>query len=806
MDSDPFNLDHVKRRDKMTVGTIFRVDTKVDLPTSKLRALAAKHASQAEEINITQTDLAKVDRQTLYTERYQLLCAGAKFLLDRLPQDYPSMSVLQRKALTNYIEQLEQGYIAKLKATTDNISNYQKILRQYSQMLVAALAHQLNIGTTSAVKWLSKAEEYHLLTQPRKDLMTLIKITNAKGNFYLIQKEAQLPPLSQELIEDYWKIRQQQTPYPEWYQALDSLEQVFLKHILKQAQSKAAISDVIVNLSSRLRTLPGAANFRNHGFYLYDEELRLLTSDERPASSMISSRDMQDQAQEIRDFHTMQNLRHIIDQCIDDKITDELDEREFKEGEAVKVKIPFLVQTLVSPLIPTFLQADYNLVVDKNRAVDKLVYTKQFPQTVKTVEGNTVKITVDVEVELQSTNHSLNYANRWDYTIPTDESCKKFITSVIEFLSTNPEHPARVDIRALLAEYENVLKLGSLIQANYYDLNMRELYLSSLEQLITARQNGIAYGSCVSAKDRKALEFLHTDAMELYRYWYGTWPSYQDVDSQARAQFIDIFSALYLSRHHHVSAALNAPGAEGIKTPTMYLPEDILSLTKEGLIFADATEKDPHKVDDRLASNNELRSIVKASGFMDFSWSAIKEQVKITLAEMVEELSDTATESPLSAVTNNTQSEINFYILESLRLIKIIAAANSEPLRKFWNDNTSLKANPITAFGVFSYSRPDGVKGIDRVFKKNSELNLALVPQIFAELSSRLKIPYGRYGKTTEFYTLIQSLFFERESLSETKAVYQALRKFHYEATKVWPLDKKPPVPEVDEAIPVCTL
>ncbi|QRN02536.1 hypothetical protein GH742_00835 [Legionella sp. MW5194] len=162
------------------------------------------------------------------------------------------------------------------------------------------------------------------------------------------------------------------------------------------------------------------------------------------------------------------------------------------------------------------------------------------------------------------------------------------------------------DLALLANEYEATLKSG-WGTATFFDYNGRELFLSSLENLLMLKMQGVSYGSCVSGKDRKAIEAIHTDAMLLYRYIYGYWPSYNDTGLE-RSQFVNLFAKIYLSRHQHMHAGQNAPGSEGLKTPDVYLPADIAQAIRDLSGQPDILTRD-----DCLASNNEVKRVVIGS-------------------------------------------------------------------------------------------------------------------------------------------------------------------------------------------------
>lgn len=213
------------------------------------------------------------------------------------------------------------------------------------------------------------------------------------------------------------------------------------------------------------------------------------------------------------------------------------------------------------------------------------------------------------------------------------QALAKQITTLNEELITlerqlPPFSAKRDDINDLVDEYGKALN-SSFGSAALYDYNGRELFLSSLEQLIILNQDGYSYGSCVSGKDRKAIELIHTDAMIIYKKIYEHWPSLTHATSSAeRTRFVALVAKLYLSAHQHELAGQNAPGSEGIKTPLVYLPKDICNEIIRLLGIAEAL-----KQDDRLATNNEVKNIFSAGSLDKYLLPERELGVSLTLGE-----------------------------------------------------------------------------------------------------------------------------------------------------------------------------
>ncbi|RUR12882.1 Dot/Icm T4SS effector PI-3-phosphatase SidP [Legionella sp. km772] len=415
---------------------------------------------------------------------------------------------------------------------------------------------------------------------------------------------------------------------PQWYLLLPKLQQFFLKQVINTA---AKLEEAVFFLPSRLRMLPAPANFEAHTIVRIDKDgVAEELAARRYRSSHIVSRDLIKAKipDAVRKRHSNANLAQVM---------------RYAQDQAL------LLQTLISPIgigdyIPSLL-LDY---------LPELPPDKELDDELKdTVLGSKYATKAHV------LNHPYNIAKRYYYTEATDPDSIKLIEETeasiaqIEDLKTQistvekeiarlsepakptvkikaevgskktsgidalafaqlrllalqkqlPKfHPKKDEIAELIEEYRLVLN-SSLGSATVFDYKGRELFLSSLEQLITLAKNDYSYGSCVSGKDRKAIELIHTDAMIIYKLRYGVWPTFTDGEL-ARKKFVAIVAALYLSRHQHVLAGQNAPGSEGLKTPEWYLPQDICDEINRQLEDSKAIQHD-----DRLATDNEVKNI-----------------------------------------------------------------------------------------------------------------------------------------------------------------------------------------------------
>lgn len=402
---------------------------------------------------------------------------------------------------------------------------------------------------------------------------------------------------------------------PQWYLLLPNYQQAFLKHIINQAKK---IEDVVTFLPSRHRTLPAPANFAAHQIVrINNEGVTQVLSDKRYRSSHIVSRDLlrlkTPEAIHLR--HSDSNLEQVL--------------RYAKKDQEI------ILQTLISPLKGLEILDSVALLIPDLPPDSKLY---QQARAAVTRSPHALRIV--------QPNHPLNVAKRFYPTYAGDKDSlylikktedlislinlskkrisdiKLELSSLVEKAHTNLEvhinalkeeisdleaklpsfHEQSDTLSFLVEEYSELLN-SSPGSATVFDYNGRELFLSSLEQLIMLTQEGYSYGSCVSGKDRKALELIHTDAMLIYKVQYKAWPKFTD-SGLVRERFIALVSHLYVSRHQHELAGQNAPGSEGIKTPDRYLPQDICDEINRRFGSAEAL-----KNDNRLATDNEVKNI-----------------------------------------------------------------------------------------------------------------------------------------------------------------------------------------------------
>ncbi|CAM2841425.1 hypothetical protein [Legionella worsleiensis] len=477
---------------------------------------------------------------------------------------------------------------------------------------------------------------------------------------------------------------------PLWYWSLSTVQQSFLAHALR---CDAPVEEVVSFLSSRHRTLPAPANFAAHRLFKImpnevqeDESLAVKELyGKRFRSAHIGSRDTLKSPLSVKRRHCDSNFSMVMKDAKPNQLC--------------------LLQTLISPLyvtdyIPSILR--HTLSVTPDLELFKLA-------------RSTVQRSKKAPVILQH-NHPFNYARYLYYTASDDADSLTMLSTVRDLEVQTPE------LTDLLNEYQRVLEspIGS---ATVWDYKGRELFLASLEQVIILTLNGHSYGSCVSGKDRKAVELMHTDAMILYKERYGAWPKFDAPLTHAdRINFINIFVDIYMTRHQHEHAGQNAPGADGIKTPDMYLPADIITAINLRL----GTEKGVD-YDDLMATGNEVKHISK---YLKYSFITKNElQCKLTARQLGE------------GMCNRLYDALSSLISERSRFIK---------KRKEWG------------FSIFDTSSqlPAGIaKIIGLIQDKNAgDNNILRMEKIFLEVFNRPVSDDTRTIYTISIYGRIRSI------------------------------------------------
>lgn len=287
------------------------------------------------------------------------------------------------------------------------------------------------------------------------------------------------------------------------------------------------------------------------------------------------------------------------------------------------------------------------------------------------------------------------------------------------------------ELAQLLCEYEHHTLNSPWFSAVGNDCYGRELWHSSLENLLVLYQDGVPTGSCVSGKDRKAIELIHTDAMLLFRDYYGYWPSINDTGKK-RERFVAIFDHLYTAWHQHNHSGQNAPSSAGIKTPANYLPGDIAQA------ICKSRGPDTLKHDDIIATNNEVERIGDSQQRIKYGYT------------------------PCLIASQKMSDKKRLELLTQLGII-----VGEED---FWKAQTSFNYN------LFSPSLPEGVQQFKRVLEQNDP-PLELLANIYYELSRRPKESSDKSSSSAGYAAF--NLLSKSWRSSATNNLYAILQEFY---------------------------
>lgn len=513
------------------------------------------------------------------------------------------------------LPEYQQAYFCNLNLET---IGYAEVVQDFNKFLVAwESIKDKSLNLTTELKKIQSssppyASWYNELSAHLKEMVKILAVNPVTVDNEL--KQFKLMLAGQATKPEFKNSLKVISAIPQWYWVTSNRQQHFLEHVLKNAPK---VEDAVSFVSSRLRTLPLPSNLAAHRLLTINAGGELITHyDKRYRSSHIVSRDALHLPAAVQSRHSDSNFSKVM--------------------EKAKPELPSMIQTLISPIllsdyVPTVV-TDYLPELPPDLALFRMA---------RSAVGRSKRAK-----DIWQHNHPFNIAKLYYYTQPTDSDSLALLESAEKYVKKIPE------LRELLDDYKKGLEspFGS---ATFWDYDGRELYLSSLEQLIILTIGGYSYGSCVSGKDRKALELLHTDSMILYKYIYGSWPKFGDPkekkEKEERTNFVSIFVGLYVSRHQHEHAGQNAPGSEGTKTPNWYLPKDIADAINNHLGTARGLE-----FDDRLATDNEVKNISHSKTLKKYLLPAGELYCKL-LARQLGEVTCTKLYDALSALVNETR-------------------------------------------------------------------------------------------------------------------------------------------------------
>lgn len=577
------------------------------------------------EIESAVPEIIMEDSLPAYQKRMQSATQAFRFAVAAISTETTVKNPRTYINLEIKAEQLESSYLGLLRPGPGALKLNQASFIQYIQHLEFLLSKlpEKDLLNTSPANWLAKADEYAILIQPKPPLVTVSRLDGVSSEQYLLQMETPQSPMNKSVLQQYLDTQSpEEDKHPRWYAIMKPYEKILFNQAIQrvlQGESKGRdlekLQSNIQAISSRLRSVPGLPNFSIHRAFIIDKAANVLA--ELPAdvrSSVVSSRDHQETLFDfgneklvLRREFTKDNIALIIENFIE--------KHDFgKEAQAVTdddieqllIRTPILLQTLISPQAPSAMKPDAELFADKNAVIDAL----KNQGLVLNCLGRQCNIP-GTSLNLFYTNHPLNPARHVAQTVHQREIGSSTTTPpAMDALIDFGKKHIKIDmdtelVKAVLLALEKEkaapyrLTIHSIADKNHH----RELYLAALELLLTSLLDGIAHSTCVSGKDRRAILAIFKDSMSVYIHNYRKIKNFNQhfFDKMLKdPNFIKIFVSIYTSGHHQANAAQSAPGAEGIKTPHLYLPQNISRVIGKKRIVQD----------DLLAGNNEFNKLL----------------------------------------------------------------------------------------------------------------------------------------------------------------------------------------------------
>jgi len=428
----------------------------------------------------------------------------------------------------------------------------------------------------------------------------LQKVGEGEDAIYILQGDRPQAKPAQEQLLEMQKIFGSEEGQPKWFKALPQWEQeyfksnfVFLKGrdlnnetVLKKAQGE--YQEKWGNPPTTLRKYPFLANYSEMETKVYDKAGNPKgTIVSKTRSGNIVPFGVKDKKERLE--LTKQNIRQIIQNEIAGKIAS----GQYVTNANGEIELPVLIQTLVKP-VSTMLEKlsssdpESPMLKMKQEAIRQLEAEYQKAGGIK-IGGKTVKITfVDSNYSINRNLQKIQMANAtrnikaMDTVVALARAKDKNDNLQVRRDAQNlPER--RLFERALINYAQNAERykrrykgLGKAMAVIPYasglrvDKNTFFLETAALEQILMCRM-GIATGGCKSGKDRKGMEVMFTQAMEIFFVQNNRFPDFGD--KKDRKAFAEIFKSLFHSRFQEQLAASNAKGAEGLQAVDGVLPK-----------------------------------------------------------------------------------------------------------------------------------------------------------------------------------------------------------------------------------------
>lgn len=721
------------------------------------------------QIHATHED---ADNRKHYHARIQAIADGVKFLLDS--KFIPTFKFSDE--LNSHITALTADCTKHIdKLQTNDIQLLQTILDQYVSIVTKILATELKQSEDDIKEYLSNAEELVLALETKPSLCTITHLPGTTDQFIATIDQPLNPFTNSDLIQELKSIKNNDAAtLPRWFSELSAYQQHIIKFFLTKIDLDRDLGTLINSISSKFRLIPIPSNYGIHTLITHLIEYQnsratttVHTSEIRSAHT--ASRDIDDLQVRIKQLHATRNIETEIEEAIKRKITEITENVALQQSGVTRLVIPVLYQTLITPI----LNPDASLENQRLIAMQELCYKMQQK---KYVAGN-----IELVFDFAVTNHALNYGKYLCLTLPGSQSGKevnRLFGNIADHLYA-PTDPKNIRLLSAVREKFNSLLPDYTTLLSAY----RELYLASLEQLSDEAYNGISIGSCVSGKDRKAIEIIHTDAMKTYFDIYGKLPpmyASNAEDEKAISIFSAIFADLFCNLHQQTAADKNAPGSCGIKTPWIYLPKHLIIAINEWYAAREAANspyencstRDMLNESDRLATNNEIKKIVAgkvSSELKPLLWNPVLPTegyvAQLNPSDVIPQSISAIGADNLSGYLSTRQSNLKFLArnFDSER-----GRIRAHAYQKLLSSELS-ELNKMVIIAAL-LSNPEGVNLQDHVTKAIGFMNVDSAKA--AIISS---IQQSRHIDDTELNSLLVNIYTKLNSLTQSELMKPAI-------------------------------
>ncbi len=495
----------------------------------------------------TQTDQVTTIPQQALRDRLTAYTKGACFALDNMDfQDGTEKTKLQQSLRTALSDALTSP-----NHTTIPTKQYYETVAHFIEHLAELSQKHLN------TKDIRLGEAYFAWQHhKREDIVSTVTIDSITTQ---MTETVVVPKMSEQTKAVFRAIRHEDPPT--WFSQLRPWEQHFLKKITPQDLSDEADWSAFEKvLPATLRRFPGLANATKKTTVITN------TATEQ-TSTQTSYRQGIPTAYDMPPSDYLESAQYNLQQMLEATQNDM--QQKFQEfwglPSDTNISTPVVFLGLLTHRKDANIFGIGGSYLGMGGKEDNTKRTDEKTQAIAAVEENYRGLQLI----------DLNIGVNWFRGHFLGARIEPYINTIESFLLTNKDQ--------LVTRNQEKWELAASTLQDLKEHNKKPIIRGRNKNLFTAalchhmanQIGGCAIPNCKSAKDRTAHELIMADAIEIYHQLYQALPQYDD-NPQNRQRFVDVFVAIYRTRHHHKVANDNSPGSMGIKDEYM-LDDDIVA-------------------------------------------------------------------------------------------------------------------------------------------------------------------------------------------------------------------------------------